>query len=223
MRIFFGEFVVDTDQRRVFDGGREIHLARKAFDLLRILLESRPKALSKDELLGRVWPQTAVSESNLATLIADLRRALGDDAQNPRWIRTVYAYGYAFAADAREQGAVAAPGTGSQWLLVSDEHEIALHEGANTLGRSGPDTIAVAAPSVSRRHARLVIDGEQVTIEDLQSRNGTWVGRAPVTGPTAIKDGDEIRLGALVLILRRALRVSTTEPLAPAGGLTPNR
>jgi DNA-binding winged helix-turn-helix (wHTH) protein len=213
MRCSFGEFVVDTDQRRVFARRGEVHLARKAFDLLSVLLENRPKALSKGELLSRMWPHTAVTEGNLATLIADLRKALGDDAQHPRCIRTVYAYGYAFAADVTEDRGEESRAAPSQWVLTSDEHEIALHEGVNTLGRSGPATVTISAPSISKRHARVSIAGEQVVLEDLQSKNGTWVGRNPVSGPTVVSDGDEIRLGALVLILRRSSRVSTTEPL----------
>jgi DNA-binding winged helix-turn-helix (wHTH) protein len=217
MNVSFGEFVVDTDQRRVFAGGREVHLARKAFDLLKVLLENRPKALTKDELISRVWPDTAVSENNLATLITDLRTAFGDDPRSPRWIRTVYGYGYAFAAEAIERCAGDATGAGeSEWVLVADEKEIALHEGANILGRTAGIT-ALDAPSVSRRHARVAIVGEQVLIEDLESKNGTWVGHAPVTGPTVLREGDEIRLGSIVLVLRRSSRVVSTETVDPPG------
>jgi len=218
MRISFGEFLVDTDQRRLFAGDREIRLAPKAFDLLRDLIENRPRALKKDELFKRIWPRTLVTESNLATLIADVRSALGDDAQHPRWIRTVYAYGYAFIGEAEERhGSEERCAQGSGWTLICGEREAVLHDGEHILGRTGSDVIVVDSPSVSRRHARILIAGERVTVEDLGSKNGTWVGQAPATGPTAVKDGDEIRLGSMVTVLRLATRASTTETAEHAG------
>jgi TolB-like protein/Tfp pilus assembly protein PilF len=64
--------------------------------LLEILVTSRPKALSKADLQDRLWPNTFVVEKNLANLISEIREALGDDPSDPRFIRTVPRYGYAF-------------------------------------------------------------------------------------------------------------------------------
>jgi len=91
VRLSFGEFVIDFDERRLSSSGHEIRLTPKAFDLLRLLIETRPKALSKQEIFDRLWPGTFVTENNLATLVADLRSSLGDQASGPRFIRTVYA------------------------------------------------------------------------------------------------------------------------------------
>ena len=73
MRLAFGEFVIDVGERRVFSGAQEIRLTPKAFDLLRLLIENRPKAPSKQEIFDRLWPGTFVTENNLAALVADLR------------------------------------------------------------------------------------------------------------------------------------------------------
>ena len=99
MRLRFGDFVLDLDQRRLFNGEAEVHLQPKAFELLRLLVEARPKALGKDEILGAIWPGTFVTENNLATVVRDLRGALGDDAHEPHYIRTAYGYGYAFVPE----------------------------------------------------------------------------------------------------------------------------
>ena len=77
-------------------------LARKAFDFLEVLVSERPRALSKEQIRDRVWPRTVVSESTVNGLLGELRAALGDDAREPRYIRTVHGFGYAFVAEASE-------------------------------------------------------------------------------------------------------------------------
>jgi hypothetical protein len=63
MRLAFGDCVIDFGERRVFSGRQELHLTPKAFDLLRLLIENRPKALAKQEIFDRLWPGTFVSEN----------------------------------------------------------------------------------------------------------------------------------------------------------------
>ena len=83
-------------------GGDAVHLSPKAFDLLATLLRERPRALSKAALRERIWPDTFVSETSLANLVAELRSALGDEARQPRYIRTIHRHGYAFCGAATE-------------------------------------------------------------------------------------------------------------------------
>ena len=71
-------------------------LSPKAFELLDILVENHPKALSKTELQARLWPGTYVVEKNLTNLVSEIRAALDDDPLHPRFIRTVHRFGYAF-------------------------------------------------------------------------------------------------------------------------------
>ncbi len=212
MRILFGEFVLDLDQRRLFAGAREIRLARKTFDLLKLLLENRPRAMTKNELMAGLWPDTFVAENNLATLVADLRSTLRDDPHEPRFIRTVYAYGYAFTGDAvddRPGRSIGKPCSG--WSLIHDSREIALGAGENILGRAGSDVVVLDSPAVSRRHARLTIAGDQAVVEDLGSKNGTFVGPDPIHAPRAVQDGDRLRLGPVVVIVRSRRRLFSTE------------
>lgn len=217
MRVFFDRFILDTAERRLFAGVDEVRLARKAFNLLALLVEERPKALSKDDILQRLWRGTFVTENNLATLISDLRTALGDDPREPRFIRTVYAYGYSFVGDASTLPTVDAPASACPWKLIHQDREITLQPGENILGRGGDGVIVLDSPAISRHHARLSIAGDRATVEDLGSKNGTWIGTDPVTGPTPLRDGDELRLGSVVVVVRFSPSSASTETVAAPG------
>ncbi len=215
MPLHFGRFIIDFEQRRLLAGTEELHLAPKAFNLLRQLIEERPRALSKDEIFKQLWPGTFVTENNLATLISDLRTALGDDPQEPRYIRTVYGYGYAFAGTAvEERPEEQTTPARSGWKLVHGDSELGLQEGKNIVGRSGESVIVLDFPTVSRHHARVTIAGGVATVEDLGSKNGTWVGTSEVRGASSLKDGDELRVGSVVVVVRFSPVASTTETVA---------
>ena len=96
MRVRFGTFVLDPDTRELLRGDAPVPLSPKAFDLLYILVAERPKAISKNDLQERLWPATFVVEKNLANLVSEIRDAIGDDPGNPRFIRTIRRFGYAF-------------------------------------------------------------------------------------------------------------------------------
>ena len=77
------------DARELGRNGEPVLLSPKAFDLLATLVERRPTAISKADLQERLWPETFVVEKNLTNLIAEIRRALGDDPSRAHFIRTV--------------------------------------------------------------------------------------------------------------------------------------
>jgi predicted ATPase/TolB-like protein/DNA-binding winged helix-turn-helix (wHTH) protein len=106
----FGEFVLDLNTHELARAGTPVSLSPKAFQLLGILVESHPKALSRVELQDRLWPRTFVVEKNLTNLVSEIREALGDDPVHPRFIRTVHRFGYAFREPpAKESTRTAAP------------------------------------------------------------------------------------------------------------------
>lgn len=204
MRIRFGDCTLDTDSRELLRDGQPVHVTGKAFRVLEMLVETHPKALSKDELQHGVWPDVFVSEANLANLVTELRRALGDDARHPRLIRTVYGFGYAFCGEVAATGRAPAAGRSgvSRFRLLWGQKEIPLAQGENILGR-GPESLEwIDRESVSRRHARIVVAGDTATIEDLGSKNGTYLCGRPVEGTAPLADGDEIRLGMVPLRLK---------------------
>src|SRR6185503_20450590 len=105
LRLRFGAFVLDPQTRELLRGDAPVPLSPKAFDLLNILVAERPKAFSKSDLQERLWPATFVVEKNLANLVSEIRDALGDTPANPRFIRTVHRFGYAFREALPQPGA----------------------------------------------------------------------------------------------------------------------
>jgi tetratricopeptide (TPR) repeat protein/DNA-binding winged helix-turn-helix (wHTH) protein len=94
----FGDVEIDAREGRILRDGRAEHLRQKVFQVLLYLIEHRDRAVSKDELMAKVWPDTAVTDDAVVQCIVDLRRVLGDDARNPLFIRTVPKRGYRFVA-----------------------------------------------------------------------------------------------------------------------------
>ena len=213
MRVQFSDFVVDDETRQLQRSGAVVHLSPKAFDLLAALIRERPKALSKEDLHARLWPKTFVSDASLAMLVAEVRAALGESAKQPSAIRTLHRHGYAFQAEARdlprprEAGAAAAldadgdaaPG---YWLVTSG-HQIALAPGENIVGRDPKARVWLDSPSVSRRHARIRVDAGRAVLEDLESKNGTFVGEQRLAAAgVPLADGDELRFGSVGVTFR---------------------
>jgi DNA-binding winged helix-turn-helix (wHTH) protein len=209
--LHFGDFSVDFGSRQLLRGMKEIHLGPKAFELLEVLLQSRPRAWSKAQLQERIWPRIVVSESNLTSVVTELRAALGDEARRPRFIRTVYGFGYAFCGEAVEVADGPPPATprGPRLRLFLDDREIALREGENILGRLDEGVAWLESPTVSRRHARILVSGGRATLEDLGSKNGTFLRGERLTSPAPLSDGDEILLGHVPMTFRVLPPVST--------------
>jgi len=209
MRLRFGDCLFDGQTRELRRAGRLVHVQPKVFALLEILLARRPGAVSKDELTAALWPGTFVADGNLARVAANLREAVGDDGQTPRFVRTVARFGYAFHGEAVPEADLSrgeAP-----CILIRDEQEIALKEGENILGRDPAADVAVEDASVSRHHARIVVQGVSVHIEDLGSKNGTFVGDRRLDAGMPLRDGDAIRLGKVCLVFHRLLTGASTE------------
>jgi DNA-binding winged helix-turn-helix (wHTH) protein len=101
-RYRFGPFLLEPAIRRLLHDSAEITLPPKAFDILVLLVRARDRVLSKQELLDAVWPDTAVTENTLTQRIKEIREALEDDAQEPRFVRTVSRVGYRFVAEVTE-------------------------------------------------------------------------------------------------------------------------
>src|SRR5262245_42326930 len=103
-RYRFGPFLLEPALRRLLRDSAEIALPPKAFDVLVLLVGTRHRVLTKQELLDAVWPETAVSENTLTQRIREIREALADDAQEPRYVRTISRVGYRFVAEVTEEG-----------------------------------------------------------------------------------------------------------------------
>jgi DNA-binding winged helix-turn-helix (wHTH) protein len=211
---YFARFSVNGETRQLLAGGREIHLSPKAFELLLLLIEQRSRALSKAELQERLWPSTFVGETNLPTLVAEIRRALDDSPREPEYVRTMHRFGYRFVATVADSapGQAVSSRTISMYLASADRRYL-LPEGANVIGRAHDAAIRIDSGGVSRHHARIVVHGELARVEDLGSKNGTFVAGEPVTDSRLLQDGDEIRIGPVALTFKIAPPTQATETI----------
>jgi DNA-binding winged helix-turn-helix (wHTH) protein len=216
MRVRFGTFVLDSESRELLRADVPVTLSPKAFELLCLLVAHRPKAMAKSDLQERLWPTTFVVEKNLANLVGEIRAAIGDDPSNPRFIRTVHRFGYAFReAKSRTDAGTGAGRAGEfSFLLKWASGRARLGEGRHALGRDPDVEILLDSPGVSRRHALLTISEGSAAIEDLGSKNGTFVEDQRLDGSRSLRDGDTITVGSVKLTLTalRASRSTETEP-----------
>jgi DNA-binding winged helix-turn-helix (wHTH) protein len=190
--------VVDVGARLVRREGIDVPLAPKAFELLLILVRNQPNAVPHERLHAALWPGVHVSETSLAALVTQLRKALGDRAGDGRVIRTLHRVGYAFIGDAIVAGHAPAAG-GPVWRLTWHGTSIDVPAGESVIGRDRGCAVHIDADSVSRHHARLHVDGRDLSIEDLGSKNGTWVAGERLRGTAALSDGVSVRLGSETL------------------------
>jgi hypothetical protein len=180
----------------------------QTFQLLEALLAERPRALSRAELNDRLWPGTAMGYTSLAGVVAELRKALDDDRSEPRYLRTVHRFGYAFCGEAAEEplGARASFACSLTW----EGREIGLVEGENVIGRDESCAVRIEAPRVSRRHACIRVCGPEASIEDLGSKNGTFLRGRQLAGAADLEDGDEIGIGGARFTFRAAYGSGST-------------
>ena len=153
----FDDHELDTDLYELRRGGRRIALEPQVFDVLAYLVAHRDRLVTKAELLDNVWGDRFVSESALTSRIKAVRRALGDDGQTQRTIKTVHGRGFRFAADAREvTGGPASParpatsGTSAQEIrFCSIPGDVRL---AYAMTGSGPTLVKAANWLTHLRH-----------------------------------------------------------------------
>ncbi len=196
----FGPFVLDLEGAELRKGSEKVAIRPKCFDLLVYLAGRRGRVISKEDLLENVWRDVVVNDGTLNRTVTELRAALGDDAEHPLYIETVSRRGYKFIAELQGGHAPEKEAT-PDFALIHDKREYPLSEGAHLIGRGADVAIPIHASATSRHHARVVIAGSDVTVEDLGSRNGTYVNGERATGCVRLNAGDEIRIGGDCLIL----------------------
>ena len=210
--ISFAEFVLDPDTRELRRGGNPVSLSPKAYELLEVLVVNRPKALSKSDLQERLWRDTFVLEKNLVNLVAEIREALDDDAKHPRFVHTARRFGYAFRYVTSEGPIADASGRiEARFRLAWPGGRAALIGGEYVLGRDPDLELFLDAPDVSRRHARINILGDEATIEDLDSKNGTFLADHRLDSVARLADGDVIRVGSVQLTFTAIKSRGSTE------------
>jgi DNA-binding winged helix-turn-helix (wHTH) protein len=204
MRVSFDEYVLDGEARELRRGGDLVALTPKAFVLLQALVAARPRALPKADLHAILWPDAVVVEANLSNLVGEIRAALGEDARQPRYIRTLHRFGYAF----RHDGAAA---SGPRLLVTWPGGRAVLGDGEHAVGRDPELELCLLSASVSRRHAILRIRAGKAVVEDLGSKNGTWLNGERLAAPQPMAEGDELRVGSVRMAVGPLRAPGTTE------------
>ena len=150
-----------------------------------------------------------------------IRSVLADSPRSPRFIRTVHSFGYAFCGAVTDISRPRSPvlsDTAICWLVAGDRR-LSLADGENLIGRDPALPIWFDVPGVSRQHARIEVDHNSATIEDLSSKNGTYVQGVRIAAAVALKNGDSIRLGSMQLtFLIRPLPATTKTETVSDGG-----
>jgi DNA-binding winged helix-turn-helix (wHTH) protein len=213
VRVRFGRFVFDSQARDLVRDGERVPLSPKAFRFLELLLEGAPRAYTKAEITDALWPQTFVSEASLTRLAAEARAALEDDARTPKFIRTVYGHGYSFMGVIDSEPSSIRrgwPGVSAFSVLIG-RREVPLWEGENVIGRTSDCAVHVVSTSVSRHHARILVNGDSARLEDMGSKNGTYLRGRRLDAVSELTPGDEIRVGPVVLCFQCAARDRATD------------
>src|ERR1051325_2847820 len=207
----FGEFMYDSGSRLLTRNGTRRHLSPKAQQLLYLLLTARPRALSREELYDALWPSTFVCETNLAGVVNEIRRALGDGARTPQFIRTIHGFGYAF--DGEVASAAYVPVVRA--TLVCEEASFRLYQGENSIGRLPDANVVLLDRTISRRHAVITIGDDEgaFLIQDLNSTTGTYVdGQKIGQAPVLVTRRAKIEFGAVTASVELA-KISTTKQM----------
>ena len=209
-------WLVQPSLNRACLGEARRQLEPKVMDVLVFLARHAGSVRSKEEIIEAVWARKFISETTLTRAVAELRRVLGDDAQAPRFIETIAKRGYRLVAPVEWIDAPRSPeamaDVSSIFSIVWGDLEIPLEEGDNLIGRARDAPIRIASARVSRRHARIIVHGDEATLEDLGSRNGTYLSSTRIAGPTVLADGDQIFVGPAVLSFRFRHTGETTQP-----------
>ena len=109
LKFHFGDMVLDAERRELRSGTRLIAIEPLAFDLLEFLICHRDRVVGRDDLLAGVWGGRIVSDSAIGARINAARRAIGDDGEQQRWIRTIARKGFRFVGEAREEARSGTP------------------------------------------------------------------------------------------------------------------
>jgi DNA-binding winged helix-turn-helix (wHTH) protein len=235
----FGEFELDLAAYTLRRTGQRIKLEKLPMEVLVLLVRKPGILVNRAEIQAALWgPDVFVEhESAINTAVRKIRQALGDDAEHPRFLETVVGKGYRFiapleprGADQSLEGSDVDPGPESpgrlhrhrpNYLLTRGKREFVLEEGENVLGRHAEARVYVDHPSVSRRHARIAIDSTTAVLEDLKSRNGTFLDGRRIDAPTEIHHGAIIGLGPITLTVVVLPAGASTLPMVTGSGPSP--
>jgi DNA-binding winged helix-turn-helix (wHTH) protein len=214
-RIRFGNFELDVAAFTLCRDGTVVRLEKIPMEVLVLLVERAGTLVARDNIHASLWGADVFLDRDAAinTAIRKIRKALGDDADRPRFIETVVGKGYRFVGPVVRE--VTDPQRDvARYRVTRGTHAFALQNGDNVIGRDPDAQVFLDHPSVSRRHARISITAGRAVLEDLNSRNGTSVDGRGITAPTELKDGTVIGVGPITLTFVSLKAAASTRPMS---------
>jgi len=204
----FGPFLYDPVSHGLLRDGEEVSLTHKGRELLLLFLHNPGRLLTREQIVAKIWPDVAVTDDALRFQVAELRKAFGE--KGDAFISTIRREGYRWEAPVRvaaDRPVRVSEAAGNRrveprYRLVLDSREIQLLEGENVVGRDPDAALWIDHPSVSRRHARIVVAAGKASLEDLESKNGTHLNGKRIDRRATLSDGDEVRIGPEVMVFR---------------------
>ncbi|MBC7932001.1 MAG: PD40 domain-containing protein, partial [Rubrivivax sp.] len=206
----FDDVRVDAETFKLWKAGVSVPVEPKAFEVLLFLVRNSGRLIAKDELLDSVWKDTSVTENALTREIAKLRRLLGDDPKQARYIQTVHTRGYRFIAEVEIKSADAEKGNGSgngsghveenEVRKVGKQKPLVVIAVPEYAPRNGHDSRAGSHASqngshVSRNGARVSPNGSAVGTTTVSPSHHVEVAPqiAPASTPGAVADASSKR------------------------------
>lgn len=230
----FGGFELDFAAYALRRYAERIKLEKIPMEVLILLVGRAGQLVERRDIQAALWATDIFVERDSAinTAIRKVRQALGDDAEKPRYVETVVGKGYRFIAPVEHRRPASHAGkshlagprpSSARWRrpfpsysVTRGKQEFALATGDNLLGRDPTSRVYVDHASVSRRHARISIGPDQAILEDLNSRNGTFLDGRRIETPTKLRSGAIIGLGAITLTFLVLSGPASTQPLSTA-------
>jgi len=215
--IRFGVFELDLQTGELRRKGVKVALQEQPFRVLVMLVAQPGDLVTRDALRRALWAETVFVDFDhgLNKAVAKIRDALGDLAESPRYVETLERRGYRFIAPVEVVVPRTAPalGFGDQPVIARlswNGQSYPLSAGEYVIGRDPSAAIWIESSMVSRRHARIVVSASAVTIEDLGSRNGTFVNGRRLDAISPLASGDEVSVGPDRLAVLTPLAAEST-------------
>jgi DNA-binding winged helix-turn-helix (wHTH) protein len=211
----FGDFELDVAAFTLRRAGISVRLEKIPMEVLVLLVEHAGTLVARDRIHAALWGPDVFLDRDAAinTAMRKIRKALGEDAGRPRLVETVVGKGYRFVGQIARETADPARQV-AVYRLIRGTDAFALRDGENLIGRDPDVQVFLDHPSVSRRHARISIAAGRVVVEDLNSRNGTWIDGRGITAPTEVHDGSIIGVGPITLTFVSRSSVASTRPMS---------
>jgi DNA-binding winged helix-turn-helix (wHTH) protein len=221
----FGSFELDLTAYVLRAQGEAVRLEKIPMEVLILLVQRAGMLVERSDIVAAVWGSGVFVEQEAAvnTAVRKIRQMLSDDASAPRFVQTVVGKGYRFMAPVESLTAAGEPSASRRadhsgcprYMVKVGGHEFALPSGETVLGRDSSAGVYVDHPSVSRRHARLSIEAGRARLDDLGSRNGTFLDGRRLDGPAEIREDAIIGLGPVTLVFCILRAPASTQSMSP--------